>query len=317
MASFLTSDTLIESVVRRTHIPKSQITFTDDDLLAFANEEMMIGMLPSIMKLHEEFYVYSFTIPLLPNEQKYEVPDRAIGDKIRTLFYRVDDNQPLQEMARINPEDAAFYQARFASVYPRAFYLENNYMVLVPAITETPQGMLVIKVFVRPNQLVVNNQGATIQNIDTLNGILTLSNIPTGFKVTSLYDFIQTNRSHRTKSMDVPVLGVNPLLKTVTFDPSSLPNTLLVGDYLNLAQQAIVPQMPDELHSVLAQRVACRVLEAQKDTEGLQNAMAKLTEMETNIGMLIDNRTPGQPSKINNLRGPLRAGKFRRYRTGY
>jgi hypothetical protein len=316
MASFLTSDELIESVVRRTHIPKSQITFTDQDILAFANEEMMIGMLPSIMKLHEEFYVYPFEIPLLPSQNQYEIPDRSIGDKVRTMFYK-DNSQTLQEMARILPEDLAFYQARFASVYPRAFYLENNFVVLVPEITQSPQGSIVMKTFLRPNQLVPNKEAGIIQSIDTINNIITVSTVPTGFKVNLLYDFIQMNRSHRTKGMDIPVLAINPLLKTITFAPGTIPDSLIVGDYMNIAQQTIVPQMPDELHSVLAQRVACRALEAQKDSEGLQNAMAKLAEMETNTGMLIDNRTPGAPSKINNLRGTLRAGKFRRFRTGY
>ena len=38
-------------------MPISQITFSDDDLLAFADEEMQIGIVPLLMSVREDYLV--------------------------------------------------------------------------------------------------------------------------------------------------------------------------------------------------------------------------------------------------------------------
>jgi len=310
-SSYLDSTQLIASVVRRSHIPLSQNTFLAADILAFANEEMMIGLVPSIMKMHEEFYVYPVEIALVANQDHYEIPDRAIGEKIRTLFYQ-DSSGNLQEMTRIAPEDVPFFQASNATSYPRAYYLESDSIVLVPTIGDSPQGSLVCSIFLRPNQLVESTRVAVIESIDRTTGELLLSQVPSIFSTNVEYDVVGTNKGHKTRMLGISPTAVNGALSIITFDPSDIPTSVVVGDRLCLAGETDIPQCPDELHSVLAQRVACRCLEAQKDTEGLQNANAKLQEMEINLGMLIDNRTEGNPQKVNNTNSPLRHGKFRR-----
>lgn len=316
MSSYLTSETLIDSVKRKAHIPESQVTFSDDDFLAFANEEILLGLVPSIIKMHEEFYVYPKIIPLVSNQSDYEIPDRAIGTKIRTMFYR-DTSTNLRELARINPDDEAFYQNVSNLNAPNVFFLENNSIKLIPRISSSPGGSLVVKILQRPNQLVLVDRIATIQSIDTNTGDIVVDSVPSVFSTSSLYDFLETSRGHVCRAIDVAIVTINSTTKTLNFAPSSIPSTLLVGDQIALAGECNIPQMPDDLHSVLAQRVVCRCLEAQKDLEGLQAANAKLQEMEMSLGILIDNRTEGQPQKVNNLRGALRAGKFRHRRSTY
>jgi hypothetical protein len=217
--------------------------------------------------------------------------------------------------------------------------MENNFIVVVPTVAENPQGSLICKIFMRPNQLVLSTEIAIVESFNLATGDVVLSStLPTGFTLTDdlnapmTYDFVQTSRGHRTKAIDVTPNSINLGTNTINFNPAAvapppynnipvnsnaLPRDLQVGDMLCLSGQTNIPQIPDELHSMLAQRVVCKCLEAQKDTEGLQNARATLQEMETNLGMLIDNRTEGQPMKVNNLRSALRAGKFRRRRSTY
>jgi hypothetical protein len=313
MASYLTSDTLIASVVRRAHFPESQNTFTDDDFLAFANEEMQIGIVPSVLKLHEEFLVYTQNTALVANISNYEVPYRAIGGKTRDLFYQ-DTNNNLMEMSRINPDDLPYHANMGTINYPRSFYLQNNDIIIVPGVSASPTGTLVFKYFMRPNQLVASTRIATITSIDRNSGDIGVDAVPTVITSSTPIDFLQTKGGHKTLGIDITPTLANIATKIINVAPASIPTTLIVGDMIALAGETMIPQIPDELHSVLAQRVACRALEAQKDTEGLQSANAKLQEMEMNLGIVIDNRTEGQPQKVNNLRGPLRAGKFKRRR---
>lgn len=308
--SYLTSDTLIESVKRRSAIPESQVTFEDDDILAFANEEMQIGLVPCVLKMHEEFLVYTDTQTLVPNISSYDIPERAIGSRLRSLFYE-DNGTNLREMARINPDDLVFYQNISSINYPKVFYLENNSVILVPQISASPTGTLVMKYFMRPNQLVDEDRVATIISIDTTTGVIQVTFVPTIFSTMTPCDMLQTVGGHKTRTINKVPTSINTITNTITFTPSDLPTGLSVGDIIALAGETIIPQMPDELHPVLAQRTACRCLAAQKDLEGLAEANAKLQEMEVNLGILVDNRTEGQPMKVNNLRGSLRRGKFK------
>lgn len=335
--SYLNSSNLIASIVRRTLLPESQVTYSNDDLLAFANEEMMVGIVPSVLKMHEEFYVYPFGIPMEANESFYEIPDRAIGSKVKVVFYQ-DASTNIQEMARIDPSNLAWYQNRSSINFPRAFYLENNYMVMVPIISDSPQGNLIAKIFLRPNQLVTVDQSANVISCNPTTGVVVFDGLPSDFALVDanglpiLYDFTQQTHGHRLKGMNLAALSLNATTNTMVFPPAlplpvnaNIPNPLnlgvpldlVPGDVVCFSNQTTIPQCPDELHPILAQRVACRILEGLKDSEGLQNANNKLVEMEINLGMLIDNRTEGMPQKVNNVRSALRSGKFRRRRSTY
>lgn len=320
MSSWLDSTDLIASVIRRAHIPESQVTFTDDDILAFANEEMKIGLVPSVLQLHEEFFNKPYQIALTPYQSEYAIPGRPIGQKIRNIFYK-DSTGNLKEMARILPENLVFYQMRSAINYPNTFFLSNNNIVLVPEITSGPAGTLVVSIFVRPNELVTSDQVATVQAINLVTGAITVDQIPSTFGAADTYDFLQLSSGHKTYAEDVTPVAINVIQNTITFVPSQIPqsgvNILQVGDMICLSEQCFIPQLPDELHPVLAQRVACRILEAQGDLQALAAANTKLQEMEIKTGVLIDNRTEGNPQKINNLRGSLREAKIRRRRNIY
>jgi hypothetical protein len=320
MSSWLDSTDLIASVIRRAHIPESQVTFTDDDILAFANEEMKIGLVPSMLMVHEEFFIKPYDIPLNDYQSAYPIPGRPIGQKLRNLFYK-DSTGNLKEMARILPENLVFYQLRSAINYPNTFFLSDNNIVLVPEITSGPAGTLVATIFERPSELVTSDQVATVTAIDLVNNIVAFDQIPTTFTITSTYDFLQLNSGHKTYEIDVTPTAINTVQKTMTFAPGVIPNlapnVLLVGDMVCLSEQCYIPMVPDELHPVLAQRVACRIFEAQGDLQNLAAANTKLQEMEVKTGILIDNRTEGNPQKINNLRGSLREAKIRRRRNIY
>lgn len=174
---WLTSDDLIESVKRKFSIPISQNTFEESDILLFANEEMSIAQVPSIMLYHEEYFVTTKTVALEANKSRYEIPERAIGGKLRDLFYQ-DSSGNLYEMTRISPDDKSFFQdSSSGNQVLHKFYLQGNDVVLTPSITDSPTGSLVFSYFLRPNQLVANSRAAIItyfsKNITVSNSTLT------------------------------------------------------------------------------------------------------------------------------------------------
>ena len=155
-----TSQDLIDSVKRKIAIPINQRTFSEEDILAFANEETMISQVPDILTYHEEYFVYSQDIPLVPNQTRYSIPERAIGQKLRDIFY-LDSNGNLYEMTRVNDDDKAYWQRDSAlSNISQKYYLEGNDIVLAPKSISSPTGSLRLTYFLRPNQLVLNSRAA-------------------------------------------------------------------------------------------------------------------------------------------------------------
>ena len=405
----MTSNKLISAIKRKISFPISQQTFTENEILDFANEEMFISQVPDILKYHEEYFVFTTDVQLVPNKTKYAIPDRAIGMRLRDLFY-TDANNNVYEMTRINAADKAIFDRNTGSDNSlAAYYLENNSIVLTPNNIINPTGFLRFNFFLRPNQLVLDerasiisgfresitvtnaslvagdtviinkydddvlittqtftavaagatgnqfnigsNSTETASNIVTVintNGITTASetapasaqfninftdrqsnatsssstalfveptidliftSIPTGVFVNgSVVDILQTKPGHKTYNYDVTAQIVSGT--TMRFNESDIPGDVIVGDYVCLANESIIPQIPPDLHNGLAERASARILAAIGDNEGLTNANQKISQIETSEGRLLDQRVDGSPIKVVNRRSLLRSGKF-------
>jgi hypothetical protein len=309
MPSYYTSADIIASVKRRIAMPEQQSTFNEEDLLAFANEEMNLGLVPSVLTMHEDYFLYTEKIPLVGNQNNYTIPYRAIGNKLREVSFQ-DSNGNVFEMTRIGVGDLPYYQNNLATnsnVY--AFYVQNNEIVLAPANTNFPGNTyLSVSYYIRPNSLVDVAQVGVISSINTTTGEIQLTNFPTAFNGNQKYDLMMLRSPHKTLKFDISAVSVNSTSKTITLNVSDIPSNLSVGDHIALAEQCCIPQIPSDLHVVLAHRVAARCLEAQGDTEGLQNANAKLAEFEQKTQTLIDNRVEDAPMKLVNRHGFVRSG---------
>ncbi len=394
-----TSTDLIEAIKRKIAFPISQNTFSEEDILAFANEEMLIAQVPSILKYHEEYFVTTVTVPLQANKSKYEIPNRAIGMKLRDVFYQ-DEQGNLSEMTRISSDDSAYFQANIGSnTSIGKFYLQGNFVVLAPSVGANPTGSLFFIYFLRPNTLTSIDDAATCTSfiktitIDNttlisgdsltlgnyfleaggsfaigatsiitatnlvaainMNGLFSASNgtvssatvtisyadlstefsttntdafdisteqgvqfdnIPSDITNGSIVDFLQTQSGHRTKGMDVTVPSTGVSGTVINFDADDVPEDFIVGDYICPATFCIIPQIPTDLHSGLAERTAVRILAALGDQAGVAASEAKINQISNAEDKLLDSRVEGSPKKILNRHSLLRYGKNTPYR---
>lgn len=172
---YYTSQDIINSVQRKISFPLSQQTFTALDILAFSNEEMFISQVPSVLQFHSEYFVTYQTIPLLTNVSNYSIPTRAIGQKLRSVFWQ-DTSGNMFEMTQVAEEDRAFYQRNIGTNQAiHKFFIEGNSIVLTPGLITNPTGNLILVYYLRPNQLVKNDRAAIINNFQqtiTLNNSL-------------------------------------------------------------------------------------------------------------------------------------------------
>jgi hypothetical protein len=162
---YYTSSDLIEAVKRKISFPVSQETFSEDDILRFANEEMYLSQVPSVLLYHQEYFVFPVEVELVTDQSRYSIPDRAIGLRMRDVMYK-DSQGNLFEMTRIDAGDKAYFQSNVgANSSLHKFYIEGNEIVLTPQVVGGVSGSLVFYIFLRPNQLVQNERAAILSSI--------------------------------------------------------------------------------------------------------------------------------------------------------
>lgn len=328
---WLNSNDLLNSVKRRAFIPVDQRTFSDQQILDFANEEMQQNLLPMVFQFHEEYLTATALVAISSNVQSYDIPYRAVGGKLRTLDYLVADpvssGSPTgyyNPITRVDPKDITFYNdwsSGNGGFYRQFFYLQNNSLVLGSTPTTT-KDFLRVTYYQKPGLLVTDDRVGTVTALASSgdNTILSLDQIPDNITEGSLVDFLQTLPGHKTYQTDytVPSGSVDLTSKTLTLPTSAIPSNIVVNDYICSSQEAFIPQVPDELHSILAQMTSIKCLEALGDAEGMQIAESKLQQMKSTVGSLIDNRVESEPQRIMNTNSILRRNKFFRFfRVGF
>lgn len=322
MAKPMTSTQLINTALRRGLIPSDQATFTCADLREIANEEISIHVIPMVMRIHEEYYVVDEDIAICSCVVRYKIPYRAMGNKLRDIQY-VHTDGTHYEMTRVSIEDRPSYLDDGHRDKYLKYYIENDNIVLMNK--QGSGGSLRFSYFLRPNELVCTSRAGIIISSSACScagtTTFTLCSFPTHFSTTCVFDIIQAKSPNKIIVFDKTKASTCATNRTVTFCTSDLTQvdicststvaaTISVGDYIMKAEETIVPQLPTELHPVLAQRIAVKLLEAMGDTEGMQNAQKELERMEFNSQTLIDNRVEGSPQKIVNKHSALRGSLY-------
>lgn len=315
-----TTTNLIADISRKCFIPTSQVTFSIPDLLAMADEELQIGVVPLVMRTREEYFVAYKDTTITGTENGFDLPPRAIGGVLRevTIIQNPDsaDTPNERKIPQLAAEDAPYNNNFNNFLGLQSFYLRNNQVILSPNASAFGGGILLRQYyFLRPNKLVQVNQ--TSQIVSITNNVATVNVIPAGFG-SGLFQI----SSDVVKS--IPGFGLLAMDETVTCNTTDLTitftnnlstygsNGIQVGDYICLAGETPIPQIPVELHTLLAQRTAVKILESLGDEKNLPAAAKKLQEMETNITGLISSRVQGNAKKIVNNYSVLNK-PFRRY----
>lgn len=309
---------LLADIKRKSFIPISQTTFSDADLLAMADEELQIGVVPLMMTTRAEYFVTFADYDVDGTVNAFAIPPRAVGAKLRNVTILVSpgtDGLPNEvNLPQIDLDQASFDNNYNAYLAIQAFYLRDNDVRLSPSAQTFVGQQIRMYYFNRPNKLIQTSECSTISSIS--GNVATVNLIPTGFGSGTLYtitaDVVKYNQGFKNLAEDL-TLTVNTTNNTITFssDPALL--NISAGDYICLAGESPVPQIPVELHTLLAQRTAVKVLESLGDEKNFAIASKKLAEMQKAVLGMISNRVEGAARKVVNNNSTLNNSRFRRY----
>lgn len=251
-----TTDELLESVKRRAAIALGPGTFDEDKVLAFADDELQSAIVPAVMSLRAEHFA-TYEDVTTTDELVYEIPESALNRGLKRVCF-VDAAGVEQKLTKID-FDAESDEPGQRGTYPNgAFYIQGDSVVLYPNVTA---GRTLRMHFYRaPNRLVQTSAAAQVLAVDTDLDTVTCSSVPASWEVGDLVCCVAGRPGFglRFAAREITVAG-SP---SFTIDDVT---GVEVGDWIALEGDSPIAQIPVEMHPVLAQKVAAKVLEALGD----------------------------------------------------
>lgn len=269
MPLITTTADLISSIDKRAFVPTSQLTFTDPDKLALANEELETWILPVIYQLREEYYVYCTDTALVAAQGSYDIPPRSFGLTVREVHLINASGDIVRNLEMVDANEICDYR----SGEPNAFYLKNNKIVLDRTPNAANSRSLRIWYALRPAKFVETSEAAQVASFDAGAGTITVGTIPSAWATGDAFDISRQDGGLEPLALD----SVSTLVSGSTITLSSIPSDLRVGDWVSINDETPLCFMPPEFRQVLAQFVAARMKRSLK-TEDAKDA-TKTAEM--------------------------------------
>lgn len=297
------TDNLIPTLRLLPLMPSVQALFNDDDLLTIMTFEMKSKIIPMIDNQAEEYFISSMDIPYSTSETVFTIPPRALAGKLRSVTF-VDSNNNEVRIPRLRLEDImSNVNATGLAINPAlwGFYLRNNKVVLYLGSTNggsSSFAYLRLRYVRQPNTLVLSTACGEITAIS--GNDVTVDAIPSTFTIGGTYDLIQNTPQIFDSLLDnATITGINTGTKTITFTAGTVPSTLAVGDWVCLAGQSPIPQIPySPGFELLLQLSAAKCLEIHGDPQGFNVAMSQAKDMTDYFISVITPRVDGNVIRL-------------------
>lgn len=304
MVSGWLATAFVASVKRRASLPTSSESWDVAAFLSQANESMVSYIHPLLRRLSEEFFVSDFDTTVTSGTASYRTSYRALGEALRDVLY--DDGSGFASMVRKEPRDLAGSTSPASS---KLFYLQDDKIVLVPTPNNSTN-TLRIKAMVRPNKVV---QATRVFNVESVgSGTVVLGRIDGDASGDDAATFFNANAD----SGQVDIIRPKPGFRSIVIDTvatfstnaatfisgTAITTQMAIGDFVCIAGEAPMPQLPAELHPLLAQEVACAVLRSTRVAD-LAAAEKERDRLEAIAVGLFSPRTQNQPRYVTNKHG--------------
>lgn len=300
-----TSTALIESVKRRALIPRSQMLYPSEDIAAILTEELHSDIVPLIMDVREEYFVTFYDQTIDTSVNSYQIHSRAIGNKLRDVVLL--NTNGLEVSVPRGEADHLKHQWGTGNSGPYlnqlCFIYQDDQITLFPNASALGTYQLRQKYFRRPNNICLESAAGKITVKDSATKTLTLNNMPASWSTLTSCDIIKGSPSFRSHGDDLAISSVDVTAKTVTLT-AAIPTNVAVGDWVTEPGISPVAQIPYEVHKLLEQRTAIKLLEGLGDTEGLRSAADVYKDMVDKFRSLVTPRADGSPKRIVSS-GPL------------
>ena len=272
---------LVNQVTIKGSLPDGR--FSTQEILDLAYDVLLSEIMPMVLGAREEYMVSYKDIPIVAGQAAYEIPTRALNGVLREV--KIIEGSDVVDLERIVIEDVQTTSVN----KPESFYISGSDVNLYPTPSST-QYTLRLYYFIRPSRLVPVSECARITAIS--GNEVTLS-IPSGWLNTDTFDLVKGRAYFSTLGIDLTASSVAG--GVITFD-QDIPASLVVGDYVTLAEETCFPYLPPEGHVALIQATVTAALESMGDPNATGSAQ-KAEMLKGVFAQVLGTRVQGEQIK--------------------
>lgn len=292
----------LAAVDRAITVPNYQPRFSQTDLLALANEEQQSLVVPMIVALREEFFVFRDVLTINAGDYGFRIPERAIGRTLREIQYRnLAGGNLVYDLPRISIEDSYRF-TNLGQGTPNGFMVEGDTIRLLP--TPSSNGEVVLYTLRKPSNLVLDSRTAKVTGVGT--NTITLTKVPSNLTIGSKIDVTDNKPSYPLVQKDLTITNITGLVLTVSGFTGTALSGVDVDDVVSTALETSIVQLPDEAATVLVHATAVRVLEALSIPDQMKIVEDKLQQKIRACREILSPRVEGSVPKIIQRDGLLR-----------
>lgn len=275
---------------RRGFIPSGSGLDTSDILQILT--EQLRNYIPAFLKgLREEFIIKQLSVTVTSGT--VPIPVRACGVALRTIGWTCADGT-VRPLTRIEPERRQDWPASGGE--PQGYMFQGNNVILFPPASA---GTLVVSYQQRPGELVATTDVGAITAIDAGTRTLTFDSLPSTFTDAKVYDIVSSAPNFDLLGLDVSVDAATATTLQLT---EAIPAGVFEGNYVCLATETCVPQLPLECFDLLAQAAAVEIAQSTGSSR-LQALKDGLKDLREQVAMILSPRSDGSARVIVNRSG--------------
>lgn len=282
-----TTDGLIEKIKRSFAASDNDPNFSPSNVVAYLNDELIGTVVPLISKLSEEYFVTYQDTLIQGTVDTYDIPRDALVSGLQDVNIIKPDSSGLETKAEVT--QIAHIQPDMMNYHTAGYFLRDNELVLLNPNNYNGR-YLRYYYSRRPYELVVTTDARQVVNVS--GSTLSLTSMPSAWTSSTLYSVIQGKPPFNVLAASAPatVSGTDLIFATA-------PAGVVVGDWVALAHQSPIAQIPYETFPLLAQAVTVRMCEA-LDRQALPMAAARYKQLQDNIQTILVNRVQADPVRL-------------------
>ena len=287
-----TTQTLLDRVSVKAAVPIGQTTFTDEQILDLATQELLSTVLPEILKTREDYYLHDSLLVVGNGKELYPLPARAVASKINDVQRVLSDGYEsiprttLSELSRT-----------FTSNNVLAFYFKGAYLGIHPVITT--QETLRISYYLTPSSLVLPKLTYQITDITTDDGnskYYAVDRDVDGLFRGEKIDIAKGDGLHQTLYTELEINTIDGNRVYLVDNKTDIE----VGDYITPVGESSFVQCPKELYPWLEELVTVKIHEANGDYDAMQLSQSKADMLKAQILSLLSPRAETEAQIIEN-----------------
>lgn len=255
-----TTTELLAEIRRRAKISDSDPDYTTANLLLEADAQLNELIVPVILAARSDYYVRTEDQAITADVSAYPIPSRAVASVPRQV-YVVDSASESREIPFVTLAERHLFPA---SGEPVAYTVVDDTVVLLPTPSRTVDTLRIAYEY-QPNALIAASSCAITEDYDGALGTFSCTSVPTTWTNSTILDIVSGTSPFSVLGVALdPTTVVTGASGTVDFVLAQVPSRITEGDYpfyLCPTGYTCVPQLPADMHSMLALAVVCEILD--------------------------------------------------------